>query len=319
MASQLTIWFLCSTIQDFFSNPDLWKELVTGTASAILGFTGAYLIFNRGLKKEKDKEVEKRDLLQKDNLRYFVALLKNIIDMGKDQSVGYKEYADNLKKEPLKDHLISSIVSRDLKRASERLDVQTYYLAYISQLPNTGESAVEFNEIIKNFDFIDALNDDVNRILREEIDIVSKMKYRLAEKFETVLDDAKKLVMNDNFQNITELANIKTIQNYTPLIDFLGSKLNDFYLFRENTQDYSAAKNIFLEPLQTFLSKPEYVKHPYLLALFWNTNECLKIYSHINSEINKRSAMFNEFGDQMAEATKSLIKSSNRLLNVWKI
>jgi hypothetical protein len=288
-------------IIDFFKDSQLWRDLLTGSVGAFLGFLGAYLIFIKGLKSDKRREEDRLRAEKLDRLKYLSSLVASIIKIGETQAANFEEFASDIKTDPYKRRLLKSVTNNDLKRGSEKLDFEANYLAYISQFDSNKESVKDFKEIISSFDYIDAIYDDAIKVLEAKLQIVYNKKTHFASKFNESLNLAGNTLFLDGYKDDESLTS------------FINQILTDYYTNREIVEDFETPMKKFIEPLHKFLTENNYLHYPYLNQLFFQLKECMITYNSILLQGNDIAKTSQEFSKQMKDATNDLKLASKKL------
>ncbi|MBK7883606.1 MAG: hypothetical protein IPJ81_07205 [Chitinophagaceae bacterium] len=296
------ILFLCIDIQ-FFSI-SLWQDLLTGTIGAFLGFLGAYFIFIRGIKNDRKKERQRFKDEQLDKLKYFSILTENIIKISKKQSENYILYVNKIKLKPFEHHLLGNITNNDIKRATNKLNLEEYYLAYISRFGNDKNTIKEYKDIISSFDYIDTIYDEAVRILKEKLEKIYQMKVNLNSAFVKVCDACGQTIYIENVKDQEEV------------LEFFNTTFKIFFECKTVSDGFITQKEKFIEPIMQFLIEKNYLGIPYLNKIFFQLKECTIIYDDIIFDVNDLCEAFRVFADQMKDANNTLIESSKRLIKI---
>ena len=117
-----------------FSLTDIIPEVAGGIIGGLIGVWSAVLIFNRTIKKDREKEQEKQKSFEIDKLKYLALLLTNSIKTIENLIKGMDGFREEIQKDSIRFPLLETASIHDLERIVTRINQEEHYHAYLNQL-----------------------------------------------------------------------------------------------------------------------------------------------------------------------------------------
>jgi gas vesicle protein len=124
---------------------------------ALIGVLGSLLIFNKTIKSDKRIEEDKKLELQKELLKYFAVLIKNVIDDTNLQIEYYYEFIQLMKSNIFVRHKIKGTSKRDINRIQEELSQENIFKAYMSSYGKKNEDIKTIKRFANIYEPLDRL------------------------------------------------------------------------------------------------------------------------------------------------------------------
>lgn len=172
-------------ILEQITNP-FFSDLLTSIAGAIVGswITVHFAIKSYQKQVEDNKKIDyyKKDKLEKEKLNFFSASLFEIIRVTKSQIGFIDDYIGKLSSDLLHEDnfLLSSSNVIDLLASS--VNIEEYYLAYVSQKSEDSNAAKLFNDIVSLIYFLSNSFSDLRINLKKRRDALEKSEAELAHR-----------------------------------------------------------------------------------------------------------------------------------------
>ena len=119
---------------------------------SIIGNFITIVLFVFAFYNEKRKERNKSKKTKTEKLKYLASLINSSIETAKAIRNNVDETSSEFKKEPAQFHLLKWKTYYDIKRIVEKLNLEEYYLAYISQFETRKDKITEYQKIITSLD-----------------------------------------------------------------------------------------------------------------------------------------------------------------------
>ena len=157
---------------------------------SIIGNIITIALFIIAFYKDKGKERKKQEKIKTEKLRYLASLINSSIKTAESNRDSVQDTSDEFKKDPAKFHLIKWDTYYDIKRIVEKLDLEEYYLAYVTQFENRKDTTVNYQKIITCLDTLfQMFNELVNQAQRASINDFDRKK-----KLKTLSDEIDYLI-----------------------------------------------------------------------------------------------------------------------------
>ena len=125
----------------------------------------------------KDKGKERRNKKTKtEKLRYLASLINSSIKTAESNRNSVQDTSNEFKKDPAKFHLIKWDTYYDIKRIVEKLDLEEYYLAYVTQFENRKDTTVNYQKNNYFNTLFQMFNELVNQAQRASINDFDRKK-----------------------------------------------------------------------------------------------------------------------------------------------
>jgi hypothetical protein len=157
---------------------------------SIIGNIITIALFVIAFYKEKGKERKKEEKTKSEKLKYLASLINSSIKSAKSNRDNAQEISNEIKREPSKVHLIKWNTYYDIKRIVEKLNLEEYYLAYITHFEKRKDTTVEFQKIITCLDTLfEMFNEIIKQVERASINDFNRKKI-----FNTIGDEIDNLI-----------------------------------------------------------------------------------------------------------------------------
>ncbi|MDR7127688.1 hypothetical protein J2X69_000016 [Algoriphagus sp. 4150] len=161
-----------------------WVSLLVTVIGTLLGFLGAFLIYNRADRKEVYKENKAKEDRYKDRLKYLSQLVDDSLLMLSNQLDNFEELANDISQYPTEQHKLKIKASDNLKRL-QNMDTEEVFHAYHLVIPESDEKIKNYKNIYNCIDFlylrleqaIDSADKTVNFTYRDQMFIKEKIDY----------------------------------------------------------------------------------------------------------------------------------------------
>lgn len=119
---------------------------------SIIGNIITIALFIIAFYRDKRKESKKEGKTKTEKLRYLASLVNSSLKTAKSNCLELEETIIFFINEPLKFHLIKWTVYYDIKRIVDKLNLEDYYIAYITQFDKRKDNIVIYQRMITSLD-----------------------------------------------------------------------------------------------------------------------------------------------------------------------
>lgn len=239
----MTCSFFCDVI---FNSPkpessSWFKDYgsLIGNAVTIFLFIIAYFINDYRENKRKKKLFEEK-------LRYLTSLIVSSKKIAENQKSKIEASLKKFKEEnQFEFYLVQVISFLDIKRISEKLNLEDYFLAYLSRYGNNTESVNQFRSIIQGFDFLNEFNTDLYNFLERSSNNHDNRLFKfnaISEKIDSLMYEVEKWIRQGSPEKLDEYFTI--VNQY-----YSATKHNT------NGEELLKFKNAFSSPMLKFIGK----------------------------------------------------------------
>ncbi|MBP6024512.1 hypothetical protein [Ferruginibacter sp.] len=168
---------------------------------SIIGNVITILLFIIAFYKDKAKNRKKEEKTKTEKLKYLASLVNGSIKSAKLNKDNIQETSNAFKSEPALFHLIKINTYYDIKRVVEKLNLEEYYLAYVTHFEKRKNTTIEFQKIITCLDTLfDMFNEIIKQAERASINDFDRKKvlnglgdevHNLIEKILHLVEDSK--------------------------------------------------------------------------------------------------------------------------------
>lgn len=134
---------------------DFWLYLLISIVGAFLGVIGAYIIYRFQLEKDNKKDKHRQELQDKDLLKYFHTLLKQVVATVENQKNLFIEYTENQKQNFTQISSMKTVSNNDFIRI-KKLDDAVLFNAWMNNI-NIQEKLKGYLNLQAELDYIEGI------------------------------------------------------------------------------------------------------------------------------------------------------------------
>lgn len=267
------------------------KELSVTVAGSLIGVFGALYIFKATNKKDHKKHIEDEKKLSDQKLAFFYFVVRKIWQMAQRHSETFYEFAEKIKKDPVKQHLIKSMAIYEFAKftTTNWEDQFTSYVARIEK-ENRVQGVFEIINITEYFCF------QIEGALQVHREILTQL-------------NARKIQFKQHFMDIVELFNRPEIViALSPDKLQVGRRgLNNYADWRGKTEDVELAqKEVILPLFNAFNTHGEFQNNTDQYNIRSKVLKCNSIYNDIVAQAKVSYGIFNEFSVSLNDTCKRM-------------
>lgn len=219
-------------------------DMLTTFIGAFLGLIVALIIYRKGEKKERTKELSDEKVKAYNQLKRFSLLLKSVVDICKQQNDIFEEFSKKLIEKPYDSHLISIMATNDRERLIKS-DDSNLFKSYMILTNESANKFVEYQKIFLNADYIFQL---YTVLFNKHEKYLTFLFNDLKDVSDSLLKIINRIVLEQN------ILYLNGVDNSNPEFQFLEKYKNTFQRLKEQSADgfanFGIFRNEFLVPLQ---------------------------------------------------------------------
>ncbi|MBL6445668.1 hypothetical protein JMN32_05070 [Fulvivirga sp. 29W222] len=291
-------------------NSSFFENLLIAVIGAVIGSGAAIWIFYQTLKSDRKKSRKLKNQRDEELLRYFCALLRNILKFTNGQKQDYLNFAKALEAKPYETHLVRYRVNHDIRRV-QKMNQHEIYQAYLDQMGSKDTDINRFTAIYSNLDFLDVLIDAA----RSENELGQK---HITERRFQYKNEAEKLL---NYVGLF-IENIRksNLETYTeiPVWVALNQLLGSYHIKRTDASSLTYVQQAFVKPvghtiMNDFRDLPECTEIMQLVKKATHT------FSNIKLDSSELANSFQEYYSEFNKIEDELRTKSNQLLRKYSV
>ncbi len=170
------------TICDFIQS-QFYSDLTIAVIGSAIGILGSLYIFRKTIKKDKDKEDQKRKDYLEGRLKWTNELLKDVIIQAKNPSEKYTEQGNSIITNPFKYYVVEILASNQIDRL-QRVDSQDLFDAFLNKFGDGEATIKKYKTFLNKVDFLSKLLEMAFRSNEENIENFGKEQENLRLKID---------------------------------------------------------------------------------------------------------------------------------------
>ncbi|MBS1619751.1 MAG: hypothetical protein JST76_14610 [Bacteroidetes bacterium] len=188
---------------NFYGQPDSgWLFTLFNTIlGAFIGSGASIYVFYKTISYDKKKEEYKERKFQKDKVKYFQSLIRNINTGLNTQIAALKTFAETVRENPTDLPLLNAVPLFDLTRVVHKVNQEEYYHSFIAEFGNSPTVIDDYRTIILLLDYFEANISMIKESLQRSIQFDYERKVQYKRMIEKAMDETAGALINQEVQN----------------------------------------------------------------------------------------------------------------------
>ncbi len=268
-----------------------WSDLLISSLGAFIGIGGAYLLYLESIWKSRS-----------DILTFVVALINEIFVSTQRQADNCKEQATETRKKPLEIPLLKLVADPGIKRLAEKVDQQALYHAFIAKYGRNKSTYKWFRDIYGRIDFINGTIDQLLSFNEKTINAIWERKKLYGMSFMRTKVKIESVLIDPDYKTSAPV-------NF----EALSHSLQYFFDNNNPGENLVHTYTSLVKPVREHLIK-EGQFNSHNTELLFMLNEAENNYKGIEMAANSAADEYEEFGNDLAEASNKLKEEAKRLV-----
>jgi hypothetical protein len=289
---------------DFYSQDDNGTlfTLFNTILGAFIGSGASIFVFYKTISYDRLKEEFKERKFQKDKVKYFQSLIRNIDSGLKNQISSFKEYAEKIRRNPTDLPLLNAVPLFDLTRIVHKVNQEDYYHSFLAEFGNSPSVIEEYRKIILLLDFFEANLALIKGSLEKSFQFDYERKLQYKRMIEKAMDDTAAALINQNVINEHDFWN------------FLNESIISFHMNKDNNSDTKFYHDNFVQVIKNGLI-PFSLTIPLAHKLVVQMKNATQFYTNIVGQNISVAGDFDTWHHDLSEKYKELQEATKRIVD----
>lgn len=289
----------------------LWGDLLVAVVGAAIASGSAIWIFYKTIRSDERKSKLLKGQRDEERLKYFSALIRNILKFSAGQKMDYLAYSEALDTKPYEAHLVTYRIHHDLKRIQNKINQNEIYQSYLDQIGSSNDHINKFIAIYSNLDYLDAIVDAAANENVAGQKNIEKSRFTFKDKAEALLDYIGLLIEKIRKENPESFEGV-------PVWAALNGILGQFHQNRVDYGDLIYVQNGLIVPVRDRILRDfrDMKEAPEILQL---TKKATHAFTDIRLNSENLATSFKQYYQQLDKIENDLRAKSMELLRKFGV
>jgi len=287
---------------------NFWANLLTSLLGALIGSETAFTVFYLQYRSERSRNLKIKNENFTNTLKYYVSLIKNIIEFADKQANNYLVHSKNLKEKPLDLNILKMKVAGDLNRIVNKSNHEGTFYAFISKVGNSDENIKNFKD---TFSMLDYLYEAYNLAFKAQENYLKEQEKNLRR----YKDLTEEETLNYCAIILNKIKNTNTEYKKDPFFIALNSAVVKYYANPPKPITLVYMQQSFIEPLKITMYK-DFKNIDEGMLILDNCRKATWLYIEIINNSNSTVDDFEGYYEGFNSAIKELKKQITILHNI---
>lgn len=266
------------------------EDLIVAFLGSVLGLGSAYLIYWLSIQQGRN-----------DRLKYFVALIEQIMPSIKRQATFCSKHSELILKEPFSNEMLKLEANRDTKRLADKIDQEGVYHAFLWKYGRSGQTYKTFQELYGYIDYVDYLVDDLIKTNERILTFTWERKKQYQLTFNSLTKAMRSLAL---FPEI--------IEHQPQLIEYTNSLLDEFSKDAPEGENIVPSYEVIVTPLHEYIvTKAK--RHEKVTELLFLIKDLIEEYNGIELSAKHNAIDFNDYSVSFSKVANKLFDKSSTI------